>query len=279
MKKFENIYIASDIDSTFTWKANYINEKNYEKVLYFIENGGHFSFSTGRNAYDTGIVVPRWREICNMPLVLCNGGFMYEPKTGKLINARYLQPSERAVELFAAVRKNFGHIAGVRVSYPDGFIIDEDDTTVIENLRSIGVDEKIITKIPLEKMRGDDWFKLVVCTEPERRDGIRDYIEKHFGREFSITYSAPTLVEMQPYGVSKAYQLSVLRDNIRKENPNARLYCIGDYENDYQMLSMADVAACPANATERIKALCSVHLCHCEDGAVGELIEKIEESL
>ena len=44
MKKFQNIYIASDIDGTFTWEYNHTSERNFEKLKYFNENGGHFCF-------------------------------------------------------------------------------------------------------------------------------------------------------------------------------------------------------------------------------------------
>ncbi|MGN1095707.1 MAG: HAD family hydrolase, partial [Eubacteriales bacterium] len=118
MKKFENIYIASDIDGTFAWQYSYINEKNVEKVRYFNENGGHFGFSTGRNHYDTSVVVPMWKELSTMPCVLCNGSFLYDTKKDEIINPRYLEPAEKAVEAIRTVKEKFGDIAGVRVSFP-----------------------------------------------------------------------------------------------------------------------------------------------------------------
>lgn len=280
MNKFENIYIASDIDGTFTWQYNYTNEKNFEKIKYFNDNGGHFCFSTGRNNFDTSIVVPRWKEICSMPCVLCNGGFMYDPKTEKVINPRFLEPYEKAEKVFHAVREKFGNIAGIRVSSAEGFVICRDDMLVLENLKSMNVSDDIINKKDEKEIDGREWFKAVICTDPEKRDMIRDFINENFENLFTLTYSSPILLEIQPKGVSKAYQLSVLKEMIKKENPNAVLYCIGDYENDYDMLkTAADIAVCPENATERIKSICQMQVCHCKDGSLADLIDRIEESL
>ena len=51
MKKFENILIASDIDGTLLFQ-NEIHPRNFEKLRYFCENGGHFALATGRNHMD-----------------------------------------------------------------------------------------------------------------------------------------------------------------------------------------------------------------------------------
>ena len=84
MKKFEDIYIASDIDGTFLWECSYANPKNAEAVKYFTANGGHFAFSTGRNRFDTARVLPEWRELCNMPCIFCNGSMLCSSPSSRM---------------------------------------------------------------------------------------------------------------------------------------------------------------------------------------------------
>ena len=48
MSKFENIVIASDLDGTYFATGTKLVERNLERVRYFCENGGHFTFATGR---------------------------------------------------------------------------------------------------------------------------------------------------------------------------------------------------------------------------------------
>jgi hydroxymethylpyrimidine pyrophosphatase-like HAD family hydrolase len=54
-----------------------------------------------------------------------------------------------------------------------------------------------------------------------------------------------------------------------------KVYCIGDYENDIDMLENADKAFCPSNAIDEVKAVCHKILCDHNDGAVADMIEYI----
>ena len=278
MKKFENIYIASDIDGTFLWDCAYVNPKNIAAVKYFTENGGHFAFSTGRNRFDTERVLPMWKDICNMPCIFCNGSMLYDPKTGETIDPVYILPEEKAAEVFRFIRDNFSAVAGARATTPRGFLFADDDEFVRKRFTENG-NIHVSEVLPMEKIDGRELFKIVVETTPEHREEIFEAMHAYFGDIFELTYSAPTLVEVQPKGVSKAFAINAMRERERKIHPEAKFYCIGDYNNDYQMLLAADVAVCPANACESIKAVADIEVCHCQDGALADLIERIENSL
>lgn len=278
MGKFDNAYIASDIDGTFLWDCTYANPKNMEAVKYFTENGGHFLFSTGRNPHDTGAVLPFWRKLCNMPCIFCNGSMLYDPKTDEIINPMYVKPREKAVEVFHIIRENFSHIAGTRATTPRGFLFADDDEFVRRRFTANG-NIKVSEILPLSEIDSEDIFKIVVETNVEDRETIFRAMEERFGGVFELTYSAPTLVEIQPLGVTKAFQLRHLQNEARKANKDAKFYCIGDYNNDYDMLCAADVAVCPENASDNIKSIADIVTCHCRDGALADLISKIENDI
>ena len=278
MKKFENIYIASDIDGTFLWDCGYVNPKNIKAVKYFTENGGHFTFSTGRNPFDTDRVIPYWRSLCNMPGIFCNGSMLYDPTTNNIMDPRYITPKETAVKVFSIVRENFSHIAGARATTSRGFLFADDDEFVMRRFTANG-NIHVSEILPFEEIDGSDIFKIVVETTREDRETIYKEMEKYFGGILELTYSAPTLVEIQPLGVTKAFQVERLKAKAKEKDPNAKVYCIGDYNNDYSMLLAADVAVCPENASDNIKAISQVITCHCKDGAIADLIDKIEKSI
>ena len=54
-----------------------------------------------------------------------------------------------------------------------------------------------------------------------------------------------------------------------------RLVCIGDYFNDLPMLRMADIAACPSNGAEELRAMCRIVTCDNNEGALADLIERL----
>ena len=61
---------------------------------------------------------------------------------------------------------------------------------------------------------------------------------------------------------------------------NAVVWAIGDYENDLNMLQMADRRATPANGIDALKALPGiVEVCDHDEGAIAGLIRHIEREL
>ena len=60
---------------------------------------------------------------------------------------------------------------------------------------------------------------------------------------------------------------------------NVKVYCIGDYENDIDMLKNADKAFCPSNAIDEVKSLCQHILCDHDEGALADMIELIENGV
>ena len=274
MKKFENIILASDIDGTFVWQYGYVNPKNYEKVRYFVENGGHFLLSSGRNSKDI-CVVGEILDLVNTPCVLCNGAFLYDKKTDTVENPVYID-TDALCEALNYIDEKYPDV-GFRASFEGGFIIRETDDLIKNELSKYGT-LGYATAAPLEDFSKYNMFKAILRSSSERLAEIADDIVPKFADKFNFTRSASTIFEIMPKGINKSYQLKYLKEKMSKER-NMTLWCVGDFDNDVDMLRFADVAACPENSTDAVKDICSVHLCHCKDGAVGELIDVIEQNL
>lgn len=276
MKKFENIIFASDVDGTFASYKQPMAYKNIEALQYFKENGGRFCFATGRNHYDINTVVKcDHGEIAGLPYVLCNGTYLYEPVKNEIVDPLYLDAAW-VKELFAAIRRDFPE-SGVRSTTRRGFLALEDDMTVREQLSRYGLESMLYT-VPAKDFTGEGVFKIVLSHEDhEVVEAMRKYVAEKFGDVFSATRSTSYIVEVLPKGISKAYRLLKMRNEIKKENPDIRLFCIGDFDNDIEMLSEADFSFCPANACERVKAIAKKEVCHCNDGALAEAIQFMEK--
>lgn len=276
MKKFDNIILASDIDGTFVWQYGYVNPKNFEKVKYFISNGGHFLFSSGRNSKDITVVSNDLLSLVNTPCVLCNGGFLYDIEKDVIENPVYTD-SKKLSQMLSDVANAFPDV-GFRASYDGGFIIREEDEYIKTELSRYGM-LKFATFEPLANFEKYKMFKAIFRSDKERLAEVAKYIIPKYESSFAFTRSAETILEAMPHGVTKATQLSHLKEKMKKQYPDAVLWCVGDFDNDVDMLKFADVAACPENATDAVKDICSVHLCHCKDGAIAELIDVIEKHI
>ena len=270
MKKFENIVIASDIDGTILWNSSYINPKNFEKLQYFCENGGHFTLSTGRNHNDIFSIMAKLRDYVNAPCILCNGSYLYDTQTKEILNPQYLN-NEKFVELAHRVREKFAAKVGIRASFTDGFLVADDDEIVLEQLKSWNLEKLAIIR-PFEAFSEENLFKAVCVAESEIIPEVRALAEKEFSDFFTFTTSDSRIFEIQPLGVSKNFQFPYLK----KLYNDATLWCIGDYDNDLEMLRGADVAVCPENAVDAVKVVAKHHVCHCKDGALAEMIDLID---
>lgn len=272
MKKFSNVLIASDIDGTLLWDAHYVNPRNCEKLRYFCDNGGHFSLSTGRNHTDIFPIMEAVGNYVNMPCILCNGSYLYDTTTKAVLNPQYLA-SEPLVSLLEMIRRDYDGRVGFRASFDQGFLICEGDKEILVRLRHYGLAHLAIPR-PFEDFGKEKLYKAVLISSPALLTEVRTRL-KPYENAFTITTSDPYILEIQPKGISKSFQFPYLKSLY----DGAELWCIGDYNNDLEMLRNADVAVCPQNAVPEIKAIAHHEVCHCRDGALADMIDLIEKSI
>ncbi|MBQ9510109.1 MAG: HAD hydrolase family protein [Clostridia bacterium] len=276
MKKFENIMIASDIDGTYIWHGGMENDRNEERIKYFIENGGRFAFSSGRNHKDIYMIIPNLKELCNMPCVLCNGAYCYDAQTDTISNPTYLD-GKTTLEFLHRIDDISRDRIGWRITDRGGFLIREEDEVIKESMRKMNMLGLSTRIVPFDKFDGEGYFKVVFTSDdiPYMLD-VFEQMKKEFPM-FGYTRSAVHLMELLPHGISKASQLKYLKSTYEEKYGKMRLCGIGDFDNDRDMLLASDIAMCPENATDGIKEICGVRLCHAKYGAVADAIDKIEE--
>ena len=66
---------------------------------------------------------------------------------------------------------------------------------------------------------------------------------------------------------------------IKKITGSKTAYGIGDNDNDITLLEGADIAVAVGNAIPTLKDIADMTVCNYEDGAIADLIYKIEENL
>ena len=272
MNQFKNILIASDIDGTLLWGSK-IHPRNLERLRYFCDNGGHFALSTGRNHIDVFRVTKDLRDYVNMPCILCNGSYLYDAVNDKILNPQYLN-NEKTVQLFGEVKDRFEGI-GFRASFPQGFLCAEENPIILEQLKAWNLETLAVVR-PLAEFSKENLFKAAfVCDNGEKLARLKTHIIENYSDVFTVTTSGKTIMEVQPIGISKKFQFPYLKEMY----PDTELWCIGDFNNDLEMLSGADVAVCPENAVDEVKAICQLQVCHCKEGALAEMIDEIERRL
>ena len=273
MKKFENILIASDVDGTILWEYSYVHPRNFEKLRYFCDNGGHFALSTGRSHRDIFIVARQLKEYVNMPCILCNGSYLYDYEMGEILNPYYLDPLP-LIEAFQSVKARYPEV-GMRATAIQGFLCPAEDDIAIGFLKKSKLDH-LTESLPIKEFATQKMFKAVfTAAETEKLLLLQEELRKKYGEFYDIMLSGKTILEILPKGISKKTQFPYLKTIY----PGSELWGIGDFHNDVEMLEGADVAVCPENAVDEIKRICDLQVCHCKDGALADMIDEIEKRI
>lgn len=254
--KNKKIVIVSDLDGTFLNDDSVPAERNITAVETFKQKGHYFTIATGRYAI-------KWSDFANGPVILCNGAFMYDPRSGIIINehAFYGKP---LYDILCDVHRKF---PGLAIRYTDNrdihylFANNEDDI-------------------------GEMWYKVVFessFSEPDKANTelaeVKDYLLQNYRDKFHYIFSSPWLFEILQPGVSKGAALNDLRGYFASRGEDVVIYAIGDYENDLEMLRCADVPVCPANALpslkEEVENMGGMVVSDNNEGAVADLIDRI----
>lgn len=254
---FDGILILSDFDGTFAGEGGRIVERNINAIEYFKANGGHFSFSTGRLPSVMSKVFPDFRKLCNAPLIMCNGALVYEPSEGKILRESWFD-GVSGRKMADVVLTRFPALS--LAVYPD--------------------DMEYYGKIKPEDVPGDHWHKARFDrNDPQLVLECRNYLDEHYGETYNIFRSWYNVVEVVDKSSAKGNCIDFIKKYLKDSGcGEMTAFCIGDYENDIDMLKRADHAFCPSNAIDEVKALCEPPLCHHDEGAVADLIETIKNS-
>lgn len=274
MGKFDKIILVSDIDFTFLGKDRCLVPRNLEKIEYFKQNGGTFTLATGRESYMIKPSIPGVESIISAPIIACNGSYLYDFATDTYACEEFLD-DEKAYTLLMATKEHFSpDIIGTRISSECKVFVENDFPTFMNFLAKL---DGHYVHTTWDKIHRGNWNKICYEGSPEDLAKLREFIEDFNDGSFEYCFAEKTILEVMPVNGTKGTMLPRLREVLKK--PDARIFAIGDYENDAPMLEAADFAAVPENGLDilrRIKG--SINVGHHEYGAVADLIEVIEKS-
>lgn len=274
-RKFEGLMIMTDLDGTFLGGHSELLPRNLEAVEYFKSEGGLFTFATGRTASNLFSAVPEPERIVNAPLSLGNGCCLYDAAARRSIRD-YIMAQPEAYELARWLRESYPEL-GMRVStVHEGFLYEPEDDLTRKNLRRVPADAQ--TTRPIAEWGCGDWYKIVLIGEPERLEQVRAESRARYGDVLGIDKSGKRLLEFHRFDRTKAAMLPDLRQLYDRPGRPLTICCVGDFENDIDMLRAADIAACPGNATDAVKRICRLCMCPNTDGVIGDLVEYFDNN-
>ena len=268
MKKFEGCLLLTDVDNTLVANG-YINPNTIEKIKYFTDNGGKFTLATGRTFGGTTHVISQ--GFVNAPVLCCNGGTIFDFEKGEAIYRKNLLPSdkERVVEIL----DRFSNVSAEVQDGDDVYLVNDG-----EAMRWHLEYENIPLKLEKAKnLLGIPWHKAIFGSrDMNKLKEIEEYAKTVTFDNVRVLYTSSGLgveyLEFHPMESTKSQGAEVLKNILGC----TKLYTIGDYYNDIDMLESGDVSACVIDAPDDVKKVSDYIVCSARDGAVGEFIDIIE---
>jgi len=266
--------ILSDIDGTFLGKRSRMVEKNRIAIERFKENGGLFTFSSGRSEITMRMIIPDADAIVNAPAILTNGAYIYDYEARE----KHFYTPLNGAKAIPLLEKMLSACPGtaIRINRLDHFISNEMSEAFKRDMRGF---ENECAVYSFGEMPTDGWNKAVVHGTPEALKAAKAFLAEYGGSDFSLSLSGPTLLEILNPKATKGTMVNRLREYYEEKGIKVKVYAIGDYENDLDMLRQADVAVCPSNAIEAVKRIAKAVVCDHDEGAIADLIDKIETNI
>ena len=277
MGKFSGYLLASDADGTLLGRDTKICERNIENIKRFTNNGGKFIVATGRTADGARFMVEA--TDVNAPCIVANGAQIYDFEKEEIVWEMRLSDEELEAAQSVFLSGKFEHCGTELHSGSKVYVFSPTEETNIHQVAE-ELDAVICNDDEIGNIKGV--FKaLISMRSAEEFDAIEQFIRANAKCPLKIIHSTATLMgskydylEILPFGASKAVALKELQ---RLEGEKIKkTIAIGDYYNDKEMLEFADISAVPSGAPLDLKEMADYVVCDCSVGAVGHLIEQLE---
>lgn len=269
-KTYSDWLVVSDIDGTLNNKFRHLPQRNFDAIQKFTkELDGNFTLASGRSVASMKKHYKRLN--LNTPAVILNGAGIYDFEEEKML---YYRPiSEAGQKIVENVYRNFPLVEILIVANDRNYLLH---SRIFAPIMANADPLKDLTFNHFEKVPRENWGKVIFLGFPTVITALRKYLEGNDNSDVTFMASSISSFEMLEKNTNKGSGVLKVAEiiGVDKEKTAA----IGDYFNDYEMLKHVGLPACCGQAPSGMKEIAKVVTCHCNKGAVADLLEYIENN-
>lgn len=269
MGKFDGVLLVSDYDDTLYSHGLEVSGKNRGAIEAFVAAGGTFTVATGRAKATFQPQIAKERLTLNAPVILSNGSAIYDFTADKAIYQSCL-PMEAARHI-SAVCDVYPDLAFESYHQGDIYAYNPNEVTM-RHLERVNVPYtlcKSIDDMPLP------WSKLILEQDHPMLEEIQTMVLSRWGEQYEAIFSNRYLLELTAKGNHKGAMVAKLAGLLGIAPDH--IYCIGDNQNDIPMLALSAIPFAPANCAAEVRDWGARVINHCNDSAVAQVIDILNE--
>ena len=267
MGKFDGILFVTDLDGTLLDDNKKISEENKKAIKYFENEGGLFTFITGRIPFGTRMILEQF--VPKIPFGCMNGGGIYDYSKKELLWCNTLPDS--ALDVVEFVDKNFPHMGIELTSSERSYFHRKNKYAEEHRLMELFDDINCHYSEIEEKL-----VKIIFIDKAQRMPALISAIKNHPRYlEFNFVASDPKYYELLPKNSNKGNLLIKMAELLGIDIK--RTISAGDNDNDVQMLKTSGVSFAVSNASEKAKKAADFITVSNEEHAIARIIEDLDK--
>ena len=267
-KKLSDWLVVSDIDGTLNNKLRQLPKRNREAINRFVlECNGNFTLASGRNVQSMRKHYENL-PIAGTPAVILNGAGVYDYNHEKMLHFDAI--NDHAMDLVFELYKRFP-LLEIEI-LTDKMIYTLNSRIFARVMVRADKLHYINCKHP-EEIPRENWGKVIFLGMPDLIKRLRKYVDTLTDTRANFMSSSISSFEMLNEGVHKGTGVMKIAELYGIER--SHIAAIGDYFNDYDMLKTVGLPACCGQAPKAMHEIAKFHACHCNKGAVADLLEYI----
>lgn len=267
-KNLSDWLVVSDIDGTLNNKLRQLPKRNREAINRFVlECNGNFTLASGRNVQSMRKHYENL-PIAGTPAVILNGAGVYDYNHEKMLHFDAI--NDHAMDLVFELYKRFP-LLEIEI-LTDKMIYTLNSRIFAKVMVRADKLHYINCKHP-EEIPRENWGKVIFLGMPDLIKRLRKYVDTLTDARANFMSSSISSFEMLNEGVHKGTGVMKIAELYGIERSHTA--AIGDYFNDYDMLKTVGLPACCGQAPKAMHEIAKFHACHCNKGAVADLLEYI----
>jgi len=266
MKDYKNILLFSDMDGTLLNSNSVVSEENRQAVNAFVAGGGLFGIATGRSHLNSPMFLENVK--INAPCIVYNGGGIYDFEAKKFI-ALYELSKARLMDFLQKCLVEFQDVVLLIYTLEQCYVISpqtmaNEDFVAAHQPCVFGGFVDVLDK---------PWIKILFSGETVDLKAVEVAMKSNnLEKEINWVFSGDTYLEFLPNQITKGSALTKVREYM---GSGYKIYAVGDYNNDLEMLKAADVGIATGNALPAVKEIADVITVSNDENAIADVIYNI----